>query len=547
MNALPSIDDDAAFVARWGAEGVDRLRSNHSLFRSLSSEARDLLAAGDYASAAVWCEIAGFHAATSHSGIFASHELEDIAGRIARAALGRGSAMPPPRARTGSPTRILHVATFVHPVGGLSRMIWRWIEQDAGRMHSVALIRQRRAVPERLAAAVGRSGGRVVSLSRGRSQILSLAKKLRALAADVDLVVLHVDTRDVVPILAFADMPNRPTIAYLDHADHHMWLGANIADIVIGLRRSGLDLARARRGIAPERCVLLPIPVTDIARTRTRAEAKRELGIDPDATLLLSVARAVKFRPVDGMSYADAHLPFLKRHPEAVLMVVGSGDRADWASAQAEVPGRIIGLPETSATARSFEAADIYVDAFPFVSTTSLLEAGSYGLPLVSRFPFPDGSEILGADMPGLDGTLQRARSLRSYTAILERLVADPAYRVALGEATKAGIAAVHRGEEWRAALEGVYARAAEIGPVAPTTGRMDAPVLGGPDVFIPYIHGAGQDRDQLLCQLLGLMPLRRRARHWLDLSVRHGLNFGGRRDLLKCWVPSWLVARIRS
>lgn len=546
MDASPIVDD-GAFVARWRVEGVDRLDTNYSLFRSLTDEARDLLAAGDYASAAAWCEIAGFHAATSHSGIFASRELEDIVRGIARATLGADPHGGRGRARPSRPRRILHVATFVHPVGGLSRMIWRWIEQDAGRVHSVALVRQRRAVPQRLADAVEGSGGRIVDLSRGRSQILSLAKKLRALAADVDLVVLHVDTRDIVPMLAFADMPNRPTIAYLDHADHHMWLGTNIADILISLRRSGLELACARRGIARERCVLLPIPVTDIARSQTREEAKRALGIDPGTTLLLSVARGVKFRPVDGMTYADAHLPFLKSHPEAMLMVVGSGDRADWAPAQAEVPGRIVGLPETSRTAPYFEAADIYVDAFPFVSTTSLLEAGSYGLPLVSRFPFPDGSEILGADMPGLDATLQRTRSLSAYTAMLERLAADPAYRTRLGADTAAGIAAVHRGSGWRAALEAIYARAAEIAPVTPEADRTDVPVFGGPDVFIPYIHGAGQDRDQLLCQLLGLMPLRRRARHWLDLAIRRGLNFGGRRDLLKCWVPSWLVARVRS
>ena len=37
-------------------------------------------------------------------------------------------------------------------------------------------------------------------------------------------------------------------------------------------------------------------------------------------------------------------------------------------------------------------------NSFPIPSNTSLLEAGLYGLPLVTYYPFGDGCEVMGAD-----------------------------------------------------------------------------------------------------------------------------------------------------
>jgi hypothetical protein len=262
--------------------------------------------------------------------------------------------------------------------------------------------------------------------------------------------------------------------------------------------------------------------------------------------MLLSVAREVKFRPVDGVSYAEIHVPFLKAHPDAILVALGSGRRDDWVSAQAQVDGRIVGLPESQDTALHYQAADIYVDSFPFISTTSLLEAGSYGTPLLSRFPYPEGAEILGADQPGLDGILPQARSVACYGDILNRLAEDRHSREELGEAIRHRIVSVHCDAAWLEALEGVYALAARIDPVRPSVKEADEPWFGSPDTLIPFIHGCRYDRDDLICSQLHLMPLAHRARHALDLGVRRGFNFDGHLNLLKCWIPARVAARFR-
>jgi len=104
----------------------------------------------------------------------------------------------------------------------------------------------------------------------------------------------------------------------------------------------------------------------------------------------------------------------------------------------------------------------------------------------------------------------------------------------------------VHCGDPWREALEEVYALAARVHPVAPCTESVDQPSFGSPDVFIPFVHTGHKDLDALICSQLHLMPPVRRARHVLDLAIRRGWNFDGRFDLLKCWVPSRVVARFR-
>jgi glycosyltransferase involved in cell wall biosynthesis len=533
-----------SFVTRWRSEGPHRLRENYSAFKELLDEATALARAGDYAYAASRCEIAGAQASYDHCGLFASRELEKIVAEIARAALG-DAAVPRGSADGGRPRRILHVATYVQEVGGLSRMLWRWINEDREGIHSLALVRQRKALPRQIVEAVRRSGGRIHNLSQGPDSLLDLARRLRVAASGVDLVVLHIDTKDIVPLLAFSSVSSRPPIAYVDHADHLFWLSTSIADVVIGLRRSGTHLACARRGVEPRRSVLLPIPLGRIERSLSRQEAKRLLGFKKDCILLVSVAREVKFRSVDSVSYADAHLPFLKGRPDAILVVLGSGQRDDWASAQAQVGSRILSLPESPNTALYYQAADIYVDSFPFVSTTSLLEAGSHGTPLVSRFPFSEGAEILGADMPGLAGALVQTRSVACYNDALHALANQGAAREELGEATRRGIADVHWGNAWLEALERVYALAARIDTVRRCSDETDEPWFGSPDVFIPFIHSVSNDRDTLICSQLHLMPVARRARHALDLAMRRGLNFDRRFYLLKCWVPSRVLARL--
>jgi glycosyltransferase involved in cell wall biosynthesis len=426
-------------------------------------------------------------------------------------------------------------------IGGHSRMLCRWIQQDTERSHSLALTRQApNKVPKTLKDAVNNSHGNIYVLNERIGSIVSWAKRLREIAATADIVVLHIYNFDILPIIAFANKEKCPPIIFLNHSDHLFWAGASISDVVVNLRESGMRLSQERRSIEAERNLLLPIILSPIKRLLSRTEAKQQLGIAENSVVLLSIARAIKYQTIDGISFADAHIPLLKQHEQAILLVVGPDEKEDWSAATQETNGRIIVIGETEDTALFYQAADIYVDSFPFVSNTSLLEAGSYGIPLVSRYPYSDASTILGADMTGLTGNLIRVRDLEEYTAVLSRLVEDEEFRLSLGEATRKKITQTHIGSNWQHSLNNIYSRTVSINQISINVAVATDKIFSGePDVYLPHIYGWDISLHRLIESYLTFMPFNQRLPHWIELAKKHG--FHNRISLL---LPEWFRLR---
>jgi hypothetical protein len=516
----------------WQAESRRSIPENFEVFRSLVERASNDTQQGKY-------DIAAGYACGKHCGLFASPELEHVLLEIGR------KAIPSDRDRDIATNRplnhVLHVATAVHSIGGHSRMLLRWIQQDAGHSHSLVLTQQvPYAIPPALRSAVLESGGRIYILNKQIGSLLAWAKQLRKIAVTADLVVLHIHNFDVIPILAFADKDRSQPLLFVDHADHLFWVGASISDVVISLRDSGMQLAQQRRGIELNRSKLLPIVLDPIHRTIDRPTAKRQLGIAADTIVLLSIARSLKYRTIDGLSFAAAHVPLLTQYPQAILIVVGVGDRPDWQAAIEQTQGRIRVVSETDATAIFYQAADIYVDSFPFVSNTSLLEAGSYVTPLVSRYPYrSDTCGILGADMPGLTGNLIRVRNLEEYTQQLAQLIADPEHRLSVGAATSLKIAQTHWGRNWQSQLDDIYTHATAVSRSIVTSTAKDEMFLDELDIFLPQVHGADLDLDRSIQTHLPIMPPLARLTHWFSLLQTYGWRHNPPHWLLPQWFRS--------
>ncbi|PMB38558.1 glycosyl transferase family 1 [Fischerella thermalis CCMEE 5319] len=529
-------------LSRWREENSLLIPQNFEVFRNLVAEAREFADHGNYNAAAVYAEIAAFHAQFKHCGLFSSPELENILLTIGRQITQTTVTPTPEPSLSKRPKNILHVSTNISsPFGGIPRFIRRWIQQDTQRSHSLALTKQApNEVPQILRELVSNSHGKIFLLNETIGGFISRAKRLRKIAATADIVVLHIWEHDVIPIIAFANKELSPPIIYVNHGDHCFWLGAAVSDVVANLRESGMRLSQKRRGIEAERNMLLPTILEPSHRQLSRAQAKQQLGIDENSTLLLSIARAPKYRKTDGISFADAHVPLLKKHDRAILVVIGPGGSEDWSTAIQQTQGRIIALGHTEDTAVYYQAADIYVDSYPFVSITSLLEAGSYGVPLVSRYPYSDDAcEILGADMPGLTGNLIRVHDLEEYTTVLSRLVADEELRLSLGEATRRRIVEVHMGSNWQHNLEEVYTRAATLPRVKVTSSAMDQMFITEPDVFWIRDHSWNCELDDMIQPRLPIMPFEQRLYHWMRLAKKHGWQ-----NQISLLLPEWFRLR---
>ena len=529
-------------IGSWQQEGRQTIPQNFEEFRNLVVKARDLVERGKYHMAAVYCEMAANYASCQGCGLWVSSDIEQILFKIGQKAIPARAKLEQSRAvATSKPKKILHVATAMASIGGHSRMLWRWLQQDPDRCHSLVLTRQfPKPIPQALSQAIKDRHGKIYQLNRNPGNIIDWAKQLREIAADADLVVLHVNGADVIPTIAFANKEFSPPICFLDHADHLFWLGASISDVVISLRESGMKLAQSRRTIESNRNFLLPIVLEPIQRNLPRDVAKQQLGISKDSVLLLSIARAVKYKKMDGISFADAHISLLKQYEQAILIVVGPGDREDWASAIEQTQGRLKVLCETEHTAVFYQAADIYVDSFPFVSNTSLLEAGSYGTPLVSRYPYPsESSAILGADMPGLTGNLLRVNTLEEYTKILSKLIEDSEFRQSLGVATSGKIADTHWGDGWQQSLEKFYSYASTIPKINIPMNFADKMLLEDLDCLISRVHSMDISDDKLMQWHLPLMPFPDRLYHWLVIFKKRGLRNNPINLLMSEWTRS--------
>ncbi|OWY66435.1 glycosyl transferase family 1 [cyanobacterium TDX16] len=520
----------------WQEEGSRLIPQNFEVFRNLVARTRDFVRKGQYNTAAVYAEIAALYATEQHCGLFVSPELEQILLTIGQKAIPTDFTLNRNSSFNQAPKNILHVSTAVMGIGGHSRMLWRWIGQDTERSHSLVLTRQgSNEIPQFLSDAVNKSHGRVYVLDRSIGNLVSWARRLREIATSADLVVLHIWSYDVIPTIAFANREH-PPIIFVDYGDHCFWQGVSISDVVANLRDSGMRLSQDRRGIASDRTVMLPIILDCRQRILSRAEAKQQLGFAEDSVVLLSIARSLKYRTIDGVSFADAHVPLLEKYDRAILIVVGPVDTEEWLAAIQRSQGRIIVFGQREDTAVFYQAADIYVDSFPFVSITSLLEAGSYGTPLVSRYPYSNSSKILSADAPGLTGNSILVSNLQEYTAVLSRLVEDEEFRLSLGEATRQTIVEKHMGSNWQRCLEEVYFRATTVPRLTITsTPAADRIFVGEPDVFLQKVFNSREiEIEEIIQSRLRLMPLKQRYSSWVELVKQQGF---GRLNVL---LPEW-------
>lgn len=489
------------------------------------------------AAAAAQAQLAAYFAWRNHPGLFVSGELEGALATISGAIISarRKRADPP------SPEihRVLHVLTQSYPGGGHTRAVWRWIACDGGRRHSVAITAQgAQVIPRPLRDAVGGAGGAVYRLDQGPGGLLRRAALLRALAEDADLIVLHCHPHDILPPLAFAKRGGlRAPVVLYNHADHVFWLGARVSTLVVQSRESGRVLCQGRRGIPAARCAFLPLPLVPLPRNGDRPSARRALGLPEQATLLLSIASGYKYTPVNRSSFARLLGEALRRYPDAYLVLVGPDRLPGLEELGSELAARVVLAGYRTDTAHFYQAADIYVNSFPFTSNTSLLEAGLYGLPLVDFVQFAGDASVLAADDPGFDRLLIRATDTAAFQKALAALLQSPGYRVALGEATREAILAEHTGPRWSTYLEQLYrqAVAAVAFPDDPVDSTPRSDALDATLAFIHHRSGFANGESASVAAQLRYMPAPLRVAYWLQLAQTRARPAPG---LL---LPDWL------
>jgi hypothetical protein len=428
------------------------LRANSAAYERLVRVAQDRSRGGDADGALRAVSRAAQFCSAFHTGRFADGAIENIAFEIGKSAAGNAAAAQAGGApRTGR--RVLHVISQVSSVGGHTRMLYHWLRNDRTSSHGIAVVQQGdRPIPRWLSQTVQDSGGQFTVCDRLSPQQARATIVRRLARRDADLVVLHHDGDDIVPILAFAN-EGGPPVAVLNHADHSFWLGSSVADAVIDLRSVALGHSAERR--YARRSVVLPIPLANTPAPMTRPDARRSLGIPADQRVLLTIGRRMKFRPCGSYDFLRTACQILERDRPAHLYVVGASenDMAPYFRGPRHERIHFVGTVDDPSPYRS--AADVYLESFPFGSNTALLEAALAGLAVVPAYAplFP----LLVAGNDSLQSLLSNPPSERAYVERACELSRDAVGRVAFGTHLRERVRLDHLGDGWLDRLASLY------------------------------------------------------------------------------------------
>jgi hypothetical protein len=383
-----------------------------------------------------------------HPGEFASAKLEKLLRRIGR------KYAPTERAKslvTLRP-RVLHILTEAYPTGGHTRLTWRWIEIDTARDHTV-LLTQQIATPVP-AALVNAAKGNVVELT-GATRIERL-KELSLMLSNYDLIVLNIHPHDSVAVAACSGSRGRPRTVLVNHADHVFWLGVGATDQILNFRPSSVVLTKNRRCRAKGMSDLLPLPLDTPLIDPQRGEALRvELAIPANAPVSLCLSAPYKFTDDIGGQFLRLLRRALVEQPDLHHIAIGPGPGTlGWAELASEFPERLHLFDVTPDYQAAFDAADIFLDSFPFSSITSALEAACWALPVLSlgaKSPSP-----LTLDDLGLRQLL--AQSEDEWIATLQLWATNRTLAAEVGRRHKHDCEVVHEPTAWLASLERILA-----------------------------------------------------------------------------------------
>jgi len=438
---------------------MSHLKKAYAQFSYVLSLAEQYLADGDLQAAARLSQFAARYACPGHVGLFGSLRLEHILlsiGQKINADSSRDLELYDKNKRN-----ILHVLTYARPIGGDTRFVWHWMQEDSISRHSVVITSQNDIngidIPDILKKSIVNSGGFCKVLSAPTSQPLEQARELRKLCQKMDIVVLHLFPYDIIPILALAADCNSIKTLYINHSDHTFWIGASVAHKVVHLRKQSSDFLKKQRRLRPDESPVLPIPLGYSPANVSQAQAKKILGLEPDAIVLLTIASPFKYKSFGEIAFLDLVLPLIVQFPQVVLIAVGPEYTGAWKKASISTKGRVIPLGTQWDNDLLYSAADIYLDSIPFSSITSLLEAGIHGIPLLGyRIANPE-LDLLGAGAPGLDNTMIIGNDSKSYKNMLARLISDEDFRQLSGHCVQNKILSLHTGKCWLETVQRLY------------------------------------------------------------------------------------------
>ena len=196
----------------------------------------------------------------------------------------------------------------------------------------------------------------------------------------------------------------------------------------------------------------------DLEAPINEAPRRAAYGI-PDAAVILTTAADDVSRTIS-TEMIDAIADVLRKHPQAVYLLVGAGDasqirrrfesagvgkRVGYAGKRRDLPGFL-------------KMTDIYVAEFPESSATGVLQAMSMGLPAVAMAAEDEEQAGIAAEFVGSEATVLHGE-IAGLTERLSRLIRDTAFRQQQGKNMRRRVEQLYSFDQTARNLESICER----------------------------------------------------------------------------------------
>lgn len=286
----------------------------------------------------------------------------------------------------------LHIMTEAYKVGGHTRVVERWIEcGDQAEIHSVLTTEMSiERWPERLKSAVAKKSGQAYSIA-SETDFLRKANRLRQIASQYSVVILHTHMHDISPVLAFGTPEfKRPVLLY-NHADHRFWVGLSIADRILETRSWGKKVTSIKRGIQCSEVLGIPVDSNILFLKRTKEQsiqARKKLNLPLDAKIIFSCGGTDKYKEEGEQSFLKLIDALLAENSNLLILVVGSNIKKlpDWKFYQKKNKEnfRLLNSVPPVELYKYAMASDLVLDSFPMSGGTAMIDMTCLGLPVLS-------------------------------------------------------------------------------------------------------------------------------------------------------------------
>lgn len=272
---------------------------------------------------------------------------------------------------------ILHIMTEAYLIGGHTRVVDNWIKSVNGK-HSVILNNPYSLQPSFLVESVKSKKGKIII--NDNVGFVAKANFLFKIASHFKYVVLHHHPHDILPLLAFGTKKFSRPIFFYNHADYVWGCGYSVSDKLIELSKKGMEFSNKYRGIPMNRIIFGGVPIE--FETHPSFEICKK-----NKKYIVTMASSYKFHPIKDLTFQNFIYRILEATEDIEYYAIGvSKDDEHWQILKYKYPLRVHLKGELNKTDAHeiVKKSTLYLDSFPLGSTTSLIEAVSLGIPILS-------------------------------------------------------------------------------------------------------------------------------------------------------------------